>query len=87
MGFIFDQYRFQYRSIGLGQLIENGWILERARILGHRFALGDHTQQAAHDLARAGFGQVVAKTDVLGLGNGAAANLGAFSLHVNKGEC
>jgi hypothetical protein len=53
------------------QLIQDGRVLQRAGVLGDGFALGDAAQQAAHDLAAAGLGQVVAEADVLGLGDGA----------------
>ncbi len=56
-------------SVGLGQLIQDGRILQRAGVLRDRFALGDGAQQAAHDLAAACLGQVVAEADVLRLGD------------------
>ena len=56
-------------SIGLVELGQDGRVLQRAGVLRHRLALGDRAQQAAHDLARAGLGQVVAEADVLRLGD------------------
>src|SRR6185312_4653016 len=49
------------------ELVEDRRILERRHVLLDLLALGDGAQQAAHDLARARLGQVVAEADVLGL--------------------
>jgi hypothetical protein len=51
--------------------VQDGWVFQRAGVLRDGLALGDGAQQAAHDLAGTCLGQVVAKADVLGLGNGA----------------
>src|SRR5690606_31167306 len=53
------------------QLLEDGRILQGGNVLRHLLALGQRAQQAAHDLAGTGLGQVVAEADVLGLGDGA----------------
>src|SRR5690606_34457459 len=53
----------------LRQLIENRGVFQRGHILRNLVALGHYTQQAPHDLARTGLGQVFAETYVFGLGN------------------
>ena len=50
-------------------MVQDGWILQGAGVLGDGLALGQGAQQAAHDLAGTGLGQVFTKADVLGLGN------------------
>ena len=57
-------------SVRIGQLLQDGGVLQGAGVLRDGFAFGQRTQQAAHDLAGAGFGQVVAKADVFGFGDG-----------------
>ena len=58
-------------SVRISQLVQNGRVLQSAGVLRDGLAFGQRTQQAAHDLAGAGFGQVVAKADVFGFGDGA----------------
>ena len=58
-------------SIGLTQLFKNRGIFQRAGVLRDDLTFGDAAQQTAHDLAAACLGQVLAKADVLGLGDGA----------------
>jgi len=53
----------------LPHLFQDGRIFERGDILSDLLALGQYTQQAPHDLARARLRQVVAETDLLRLGN------------------
>src|SRR5688572_5795820 len=55
------------RSRGLLQLLEDLRVLERRHVLLDLLALRDRAQQAPHDLARAGLGQVLAEADVLRL--------------------
>eukprot|EP01136_Pigoraptor_vietnamica_P034612 Opistho-1_new@98791 len=57
------------RSIRLPQLFQDRGVLQGRGVLRDALALGHRTQQAPHDLARAGLGQVVAEADVLGLGD------------------
>ncbi len=52
-------------SVVIRQLIQDGRILKRGRVLRDGLTLGHRTQQAPHDLARTRLGQVVTKTDVL----------------------
>ena len=52
-----------------GQLLQNRRVFQRAGVLRDGLALGDAAQQAPHDLAAARLRQVVAKADVLGLGD------------------
>src|SRR5690606_22722548 len=56
-------------SSSLLELFQDRWIFQGGHVLRDFLALGERAQQAAHDLAGAGLGQVVAETDVLGLGN------------------
>src|SRR5205814_5272329 len=53
----------------LPQLLQDRRVLEGRDVLRDLLALGDRAQQAPHDLAGARLGQVVAKTDVLRLGD------------------
>src|SRR5208282_4059565 len=57
------------RLQNLLELVQDRGIFQGRHVLRDRFALGDRTQQPAHDLARARLGQVVAETDVLRLGD------------------
>ena len=52
------------------ELFQNGRVFQRGRVLRQFLALGQTTQQTAHDLAGTGLRQVVAETDVLRLGDG-----------------
>src|SRR5688572_14470024 len=56
-------------SGALLQLLQDCRVLQRGHVLRDLLALGDRAQQAAHDLARARFRQVVAEADVLRLGD------------------
>ena len=55
----------------VGQLVKNGWVFQCRGVLCDRLVLGQAAQQAAHDLAGAGLGQVLTKADVFGFGDGA----------------
>src|SRR5450830_27616 len=57
------------KSGSLFQLLENRGIFQGGDVLCNRFAFRQHAQQAAHDFAGAGLGEVVAEADFLGLGD------------------
>src|SRR3546814_20211341 len=59
------------KLVRLGQLVQNRRIFKSGDVLGNRLALGHHPQQAPHDLAGAGLGQILAKAYVFGFSDGA----------------
>src|SRR5690606_6996510 len=57
------------RSVGLGELVQDGRVLQRGNVLGDGLVLCDQPQQATHDLAGTRLGQVLAETDLTRLGD------------------
>src|SRR5664279_699535 len=67
--FVIAPERAVRESVHLGQLIEDGRVLERRDVLRDRLAAGHGAKQPPHDLAAACLRQVVAESDVLRLGD------------------
>src|SRR5438132_481745 len=57
-------------SRSLLQLLQNRRIFQGRHILRNRLPLSQYPQQASHDFPRARLRQIIAKADLLGLGDG-----------------
>ena len=62
------------------------WVGEGGNIPKIGLPSGDFSQDAAHDFARAGFGQAITKLDMIGLGDGADIGFDVINQLVFQGR-